>query len=242
MLRQVRQRFLDALVFRVSLDIHEKVIFPCLGLARSAFDLGHVDAVFFESRQRVVQRADLVFHGKEHGRLVVAGRLAETFGDHKEARRVAAEVLHIPIEDVQAVQFGRERARQGGAFGLAGRHFSASGRAGHRDQRNARHVLAQPAPTLPENLRLAVDSPDLLAWNIRHQRVGYRQVNLRADFQGRVRELVQRVRHRAIRRIFDRHNTVIRAFLFNRVENVADGFAIRVLARSLRIAGARPGA
>src|SRR5689334_17904431 len=60
LLLQMRDGLGDLLVVNVAVAINEEEILPRLPLAGAGFDLGHVDAITPERRQRVVQRADLV--------------------------------------------------------------------------------------------------------------------------------------------------------------------------------------
>ena len=89
-LGQFGQRLFHERVFAMAEDVHEEVILPCLLLAGTRFDLGHVDLELLEGRDRIVQRADMVLHREHDGRLVAAGPTGILAPDHEKTRHILA--------------------------------------------------------------------------------------------------------------------------------------------------------
>ena len=120
------------------------------------------------------------------------------------------------------MQFARHRAAyRGGVRGFRG-HLGALGRAVDRLEVHLLKILVQPAAALVENLRLRIDPLNLGQPAVGQQIVMHRDEHLAANHRRRVLKTRQRIGDRSARRVFNRHETVVRVVAADLLENAGD--------------------
>jgi hypothetical protein len=111
-------------------------------------DPSHVDAEFFERRDRPAERAGLVGETDHDRGLVPAGSLFGTIADYGESGHIMRLVLDVFGENVQLV------SRSGGTAGDCSGEFLALGDLGGSgcgndlNRRRLRQILAEPVTAL----------------------------------------------------------------------------------------------
>ena len=114
MLPQLNNRFGDLAIVHVAVAIDKKEIFPGLPLARARLDLGHVNAIAAERRQRAIQRPNPINDAEHDAGAVIARRRAALPPQYQEARCVGSVVLNVELQHRHAIFFRRQHARNRG--------------------------------------------------------------------------------------------------------------------------------
>ncbi len=169
-----------------------------------------------------MQRADFVFDAEVNRSFIVAGRLAVFFTDDQKAGGVAAGILNVIGNDVQAVEVGGQRAGNSGTVTLCG-HFGGQRGAVDRIHFHAGKIFAEPATALADRFLLTANPRNFFLRYRGQQIERNRQIDFRADFQRRSGELIEGVRNRTFDGVFDRHDTVVGGAAFDRREHIGDG-------------------
>ncbi len=93
--------------------IDEEVIFPRLPLAGARFDLGEIDAIPPERRERMMQRANLVADADHQTRAVITRGRTALATEHEETRRIGGIVLNVLLENFHAIFLRRQQTADG---------------------------------------------------------------------------------------------------------------------------------
>ncbi|CAJ3909917.1 Uncharacterised protein [Burkholderia pseudomallei] len=152
--------------------------------------------------------------------------------DHREARAVVRIVLDQRIGDLQPVVRRRAVARDRGDRRVVGREPRGFRVARDRLPLEMRRVRREPLLALRERLRMrahALHAVELAC--LREQIVMNRQRQLAADQKLRMQQQIERARHRAFRRILDRHDAERRGARLDRAEHLVDRRARQPLDR-----------
>ena len=150
-------------VLSVPVAIYEEEVFPCLALARTTFDLRHVELVAAEGSERVVERADFVRDAEHEAGAIMAGRGRALASEHEEPGDVGGAVLDVGLENGEVVFLGGQGAGNGrGVLFLRG-EFSGAGVGGGLDDFGVREVAMEPDAALGVGLRVDVELFDLVA-------------------------------------------------------------------------------
>ncbi len=229
MLLELREGLDDFLVLRVALDIDKEKILPRLPLRGAALDFAHVQLEPLERLQSIEERARAVLHAKHQRGFVGSGRRAGVVADDEEARRVVRAILDRGLENLQPIDLRSHAAGERAGIGLGGGKFGGARCARDFDAIDARQIVPQPLPALPEDLRMGINLPDFFARDFREEVVLDAEEDLRADFQLGIHEHIEGVIHRALGGILDRGDPEVGFPALHGVEYFADADLRRVL-------------
>ena len=200
-------------IAHVSLDVDEEHIVP-FALARGPrFDARHVDAVLRERLQQPEQRAGIVGAARRHQqrRAVGAARRKQLAADDEEPGGVVGMVLDLLGEEIEPVDLRRGAARDRRRTPLVAGAACTLRVARDGDTLGLGQVLVQPAAALRERLGVRAHALDVAERaHPPHEVMLDSQLHLAADLERRAQEHVERVAHRALARILDRHHAEVR--------------------------------